>query len=145
MFAGTGCGKDRPIKVSGVVTLDGKPLPGAIVRFVPESGGGREATGTTDSEGSFQLSTYRTNDGALRGSYKITVEVQQGGPQQDPSQMGQGKSIKDAMDEHAKGLKEGKGSKPQVVVPAKYRDPSKTPLKETVPTEGKVTLELSSK
>ena len=68
-----GCsGKDYAIKVEGVVTLDGNPLAGATVSFLPV-GVGRSASGRTDQDGKFMLSTYQTDDGALAGSYKVIV------------------------------------------------------------------------
>ena len=69
-----GCGSDRPqtIPVSGTVTLDGSPIEGAIVGFTP-TGGGRPATGTTDTSGKFTLTTFEDGDGALPGTHTVTV------------------------------------------------------------------------
>jgi hypothetical protein len=69
-----GCGPERPqtIGVTGTVTLDGEPLEGAVVGFTPE-GGGRPATGTTDAEGRFRLTTFDDGDGALPGRHLVTV------------------------------------------------------------------------
>src|SRR5215204_672559 len=69
-----GCGQAKTVKVQGVVTLDGKPLPGATVTFSPIQEG-RAASGRTDTDGSFRLTTYRTDDGALPGEYKVIVAV----------------------------------------------------------------------
>src|SRR2546425_4092176 len=69
-----GCsGKYGTFDVRGTVLLDGQPLPGATVLFMPEDGGGRAASGMTDSEGNFLLTTYKENDGALRGKYRVLV------------------------------------------------------------------------
>src|SRR5947209_1784127 len=73
VFGVSGCGA-KAVKVKGTVTFDGKPLPNAMVRFIPTGEGGREATGLTDAEGVFQLETSGTKDGALPGNYKVTVE-----------------------------------------------------------------------
>ena len=68
-----GCGPSYPetIPVSGTVTLDGQTIAGAAVVFTPEEG--RQATGTTDSSGRFELSTFRLGDGALPGPHRVTV------------------------------------------------------------------------
>jgi hypothetical protein len=65
----TGCG--GPVAVQGTVTMNGKPLPGAMVVFIPE-GGGPEAGAMTDGEGNFHLSGMKT-DGSLPGEYRVTV------------------------------------------------------------------------
>ncbi|MEX1039242.1 MAG: carboxypeptidase-like regulatory domain-containing protein [Pirellulaceae bacterium] len=68
-----GCGGDPTVaKVSGTVTLDGEPVEGASVIFSP-IGGGRPATGQTDSQGNFQLSTYGSADGALIAEHQVSV------------------------------------------------------------------------
>jgi hypothetical protein len=70
----SGCGPSRPTTypVSGVVTLDGKPIQGATVMLMPQAGG-RPATGTTNQRGEFSLTTFDRNDGALPGKHTVTV------------------------------------------------------------------------
>lgn len=61
-----GCGRgDRPKlgAVEGVVTLDGRPLPDATVRFTP-TGRGRTAQGVTDGAGRYRLLYLRDIPGA---------------------------------------------------------------------------------
>ncbi len=56
IFGITGCGgADRPPlgSVSGTVTIDGTPLTGVIVAFMPAEG--RPATATTDDKGRYRL------------------------------------------------------------------------------------------
>ena len=67
-----GCGT-RPVPVKGVVTYEGRPLPHAFVVFIAQEPGGRDASGVTDAQGAFQLSTFQTT-GALPGLYKVTVQ-----------------------------------------------------------------------
>ena len=55
-----------------MVTLDGQPLAGAEVMFVPREGG-RPATGTSDEQGKFQLTTIVNNDGALLGAHGVAI------------------------------------------------------------------------
>lgn len=69
----TGCGRGpKTAPVSGLVTLDGKPVAGAAVLFMPVEGGvpGRAAT---KDDGSFSLSTFQERDGALVGRHRVAV------------------------------------------------------------------------
>ncbi len=68
-----GCGSDSgTVPVKGKILLDGAPLPGASISFVPQ-GTGRQATGTTDDQGMFTLSTIDPKDGAMPGTYKVIL------------------------------------------------------------------------
>jgi hypothetical protein len=58
--------------VVGKVNLDGKPLAKAKVVFVPVNKKGQKATGTTNEDGTFELTTGRKK-GALPGEYKIVI------------------------------------------------------------------------
>jgi len=82
LFLLSGCGssqdkwaQDRPhcIPVQGVVTLDGKPLADAFVVFRPTSATSPGASGMTDTEGRFKLTTFAPNDGAVAGSSGVIV------------------------------------------------------------------------
>jgi hypothetical protein len=57
--------------VTGQVTMDGKPLPNALVAFVPE-GGGSTATGSTDANGNYEL-VCLDRKGAPIGKHKVSV------------------------------------------------------------------------
>src|SRR5260370_29634940 len=77
-FAVAGCG-DSPTggnvalaKAEGVVTFKGGPLAGATVTFIPEKG--PVASGVTDLEGKFSLSTG-TMPGAALGPCNVTVSA----------------------------------------------------------------------
>lgn len=59
--------------VTGVVTYGGRPLDGVRVIFNTQNTP-RSASATTEADGSFTLSTYRQGDGAVPGSYIVTVE-----------------------------------------------------------------------
>jgi hypothetical protein len=56
---------------SGTVTWRGQPVAGASVVFMPK--GSRPASGTTDSEGHYQLSTFGQADGATLGAHTVTI------------------------------------------------------------------------
>ena len=73
--AAAGCdGQRPPVAVSGRVTLDGKPVEGAIVTFhlLGDDKEGRPATGQTDRTGTFRLTTGN-EAGARPGEYKVVV------------------------------------------------------------------------
>ena len=114
--------------VSGQVLSNGKPVPGALVIFHPETPAastpqpkpGEESprgaitpTGKTDSEGRFQLHTYVGDDGAPTGQYKVTVVL--AGPSENRDFM-------------------AKNSAPvsTVTLPSKYADPERSGLSATV-------------
>jgi hypothetical protein len=63
------------VKVTGVVRLDGRPLPGATVAFLPLAKDGRKATGKTDKEGKYEMTTKRDSDGAEPGKYQVTISL----------------------------------------------------------------------
>ncbi|MGH7201639.1 MAG: carboxypeptidase-like regulatory domain-containing protein, partial [Planctomycetaceae bacterium] len=76
VLAGCG-GGDQPetYPVVGTVTLDGEPVDRAHVIFHPENPaqGGVTARGQTDESGAYQLTTFDTGDGAVAGTYTVTI------------------------------------------------------------------------
>jgi hypothetical protein len=67
-------------KVSGVVTLDGVPLRGAIITFQPvasEEPGSKlsSSVGRTDEEGLFTLTYVKDVPGAVVGEHKVFVQA----------------------------------------------------------------------
>ncbi len=73
-----GCG-GKPASVSGIVTLDGKPLQRGTVGFTPVASGMR-AAGVIDSDGKYSLSTNR-DAGLETGKYTATVVSREPGPE----------------------------------------------------------------
>lgn len=72
ILAGCGSGgRLAVVPVSGLVTLNGDPLPDASVTFIPEKG--KPATGKTDQTGIYRLTTYTQGDGAVIGKHKIAI------------------------------------------------------------------------
>ncbi|MFN5625376.1 MAG: hypothetical protein ACK5DM_15630, partial [Planctomyces sp.] len=64
----TGCGSEKlnrpPVfKVTGKVTLSGKPVANADVTFIHDESK-RAAFGKTNAEGVYKLTTFAANDGA---------------------------------------------------------------------------------
>jgi hypothetical protein len=64
--------------VSGVVTLDGKPVPYTQVVFVPQGAPGNANPGpgsaaACDDQGRFQLKTVRGDDGAVVGTHSVRI------------------------------------------------------------------------
>ena len=70
-----GCGEGDPplAPVSGVVTLDGKPLADATVEFVAESGWG--SMGKTDDSGRYELLYRGREKGATTGQHKVRIST----------------------------------------------------------------------
>ena len=102
----SGCGRRDMGNVAGTLTFEGKPVPEAIVRFMPK---GRPAgAGATDDAGRFVLNTLRKGDGAFQGACVVTVVP---------------------VAEFEKG---SIAPKPRPDIPVKYRDSSTTPFKADV-------------
>src|SRR5262249_38317401 len=107
LFLGAGgCGGGPTLyPVSGKVSYkDGKPVTAGLGIFEP-AGQKISARGEIQSDGSFQLGTYKNNDGALEGEYKVLIA-----PPPLPE--------------------EGKPRRP--AIHAKYQSLESTPLKFTV-------------
>jgi len=70
----SGCGGSDLGSVSGTVTLDGNPLAGAQVMFMPVGGGG-VSTGETDSAGKYTLICADGSQGAVIGAHTVSIEL----------------------------------------------------------------------
>ncbi|MEQ1827503.1 MAG: carboxypeptidase regulatory-like domain-containing protein [Pirellula sp.] len=67
-----GCGGASDVgTVSGIVTLDGSPLEGASITFLPEKG--RPSSGGTDKNGHYKLSYSNDQSGAILGDCQVTI------------------------------------------------------------------------
>lgn len=78
----TGCGERRPptYPVTGKVTFpDGKPLAGGTVEFESEvaSAEGLNARGEIQADGTFSMTTYEPDDGAIEGRHRVIVHAPQ--------------------------------------------------------------------
>ncbi|WDI41619.1 hypothetical protein [Bremerella sp. P1] len=113
-FGGNGYPKTAPVK--GVITYKGKPLADANVSFIPS--GGRPASGTTNSNGEFELTTFVQGDGALPGEHHVLVQ----------------KFTQPASDELYAEVK--------TAIPKKYSEIKTSPLRESISKEGNVDLRI---
>ena len=109
-----GCSKSVDTAVvKGQVMMDGKPLDGVMVYFMPDPEKGTEggmSTCVTDSDGRFVMKYgwEGSEEGAAIGWHRVTLE--------------------DFVSENYRGS----GKPPAPRVPRNYMDPSKTPLKVEV-------------
>jgi len=76
-----GCGTKglKTNYVEGIVTLDGKPLEGAFIQFIPAAADGKTASGLTDETGKYTLMSDgggAPDKGALAGDYIVTIAKQ---------------------------------------------------------------------
>lgn len=74
-----GCAKAPPsvVEVSGVVLIDGKPLPKAKVEFVPQLkdfGAQYNSVGITDDQGRFTLTCGIQQPGAVVGQHIVLID-----------------------------------------------------------------------
>lgn len=124
-----GCGgatSDAPkvVPVTGTVTLDGKPLTEAVVRFIPADPKANGGTGKTDAEGKYSV-THTLNKGVPAGSYKVVIE-------QYKSRDGKPLKMEEGIDIEQLKMQ----NMVQQSLPPKYSDFNKTELKADV-TAGK--------
>ena len=78
-----GCGGgSKTASVTGRITYKGKPVPKGNVSFTPVQGATRAAAGLTDENGNFTLGSLSANDGALPGSYRVSIIAR--GPDRAP-------------------------------------------------------------
>lgn len=164
----TGCGSGLS-PVSGVVTIDGKPVEGATVTFVSDDGK-QAASGQTDKDGNFTLSEGGV-PGARSGSYKVIVTKTKGtsAPGEGASPEDMAKAMKKAAEDDAKAAKgtskpagsdaaskmkammpsggsAAPGAEVKSELPAMYASTATTPLSAKVPPDNQpIRLELKSK
>jgi hypothetical protein len=82
-FAGCGGGDRPPLgKVTGDVTIDGQPLKGVIVAFMPAEG--RPATALTDDQGHYSLEYVDGVQGCKIGPNTVSFFPPTGGSSSHP-------------------------------------------------------------
>jgi hypothetical protein len=118
-------------------SLDGKPLAEASIQFVPQ-GAGRDATGQTNNNGEFAMSTFQPRDGVLPGTYKVVISPPAGAA--DTTQYA---TAEEAMSVQSKPPAKKLSTGP--AFPEKYARADQTPLTQEVPVQGKLKFDLKSK
>lgn len=90
LIAITGCGGGADVpdlgRVTGTITLDGDPLDGATVEFVPQSG--RPSSAITDDNGYYTLRYSATTNGALPGKHNVSIRSARDGVSAEGEQAG---------------------------------------------------------
>lgn len=136
------------VKVSGTVNFKGQPVEGATVNFRPESGT-RAASGRTDANGVFQLTTLNPGDGALPGNYKVSVsKIEDTDPDHQVTAEDFAKMVSGGGKAPAGPTRPGQKVKSvglEYHVPQKYMDADKSGLTATVNASGKndIPIELN--
>lgn len=73
-----GCGSaDGLAKVKGKVTLNGRPLEGAIVDFRPLAPGSSPSSGITDAKGRYELMFNFSTPGVMPGEHVVSIRTAQ--------------------------------------------------------------------
>ncbi len=77
VFFVVGCGQSGPqlADVSGVVRLDGKPVAGATLTYIPVEPGGSPSYGATDVNGKYTLRFTARQNGALLGEHQVEIST----------------------------------------------------------------------
>lgn len=130
-----GCGgssRDVPetVPVAGTITLDGRPLEGAEVRFVKD---GFAGVGVTGPDGTYELSP-----GAVPGMNEVTVSKIEGeGMSTDPEEgMDAGQMEAATTYDPALAGTPGAQGPPQETLPSRYSVPGESELEFDVPADG---------
>jgi len=126
LAAGCWSGASRPktVPVYGKVTYCGEPVTKGKVMFQPvkpaEGLPVRPATGELRSDGSFEMSSFESDDGVVPGQYRVSIMSLLSGPTPDNP------------------------NAPKVWgVPQKYANPLQSGLQATVPVDAEGRLEMN--
>jgi len=134
-----GCANDPygTAKVSGTVTMDGAPIEGVNVSFVPTGSEGREGYGTTDTQGKFVLTVpgAEVGSGAIPGEYHVTFS-KMSDPMADFDREMAGKDS-DEIDREMKKRFPGGRPSGENLIPAKYADRNATDIAPVKVEKGK--------
>jgi len=108
------------VPIRGTVRHNGEPLDHGTVMFIPTSGG-RQASAQIQRDGSYELTTLKSGDGAQVGEYKVVIHSHEPHPG-EPGRVGHEQNVPAA-------IKRGHE------IPQKYTEINTTPLAVSV-TEG---------
>ena len=136
LVSGCSRGRQHPPThaVTGLVTVDGKPVKDAIVSFLPENGQ-YPANGTTDASGRYELTSFTRGDGAMEGSFRVTIvkyEEENGdmpdGNVDQPTAEGNGQETGNEGYVPAGMVVSQYDEGPKNLLPKQYSDQQETPL-----------------
>ena len=147
LMIAAGCGDDSGLdprySVSGYVTYKGEPVKKATISFVSTKPDGRPATGSV-VDGYYTLTTLNPGDGAIPGTYKVTVddrELDQGKLRDEADALGKKKGI--TYNQIPQELQIAANKKVKGSLPGKYQIPSTTDVeKEVKEQSNKIDIEL---
>jgi len=140
LVMGWGCRRgDGPhtVPATGMVTFKGQPVEGALISFSPKTAELRSAIGTTNSAGRFQMMTLYPGDGAMPGSYTVTISKPLGitdAPPKDESVEAKVERSKKAVPFNV--LDPATRPEPVSLLPAKYKDPATSGFTAEVKEQG---------
>jgi hypothetical protein len=132
--------------VEGVVTLDGEPLAGATVTFVPKGPEGMSATGLSDEQGKYTLNPVgggqmaaEAGSGTLAGEYYVgVIKTQMDAPLTEEEAEEQGV-------EYVPPSGMESGTTVTHIVPERYNNPRESGIEKTVKEgENSIPIELTS-
>jgi hypothetical protein len=140
-----GCTSNGLVPLAGVVTLDGRPLAGATLAFVPE-GAGQPAVAESAADGSF---VARTNGrpGALPGRYHLLVTKDEVVMPAGGEPAGVAGTIDETSSEDlARGMLLSNGLRRRSLLPERYSTIERSPLRWEVTFNGlpQLVIELTS-
>ena len=118
-----GCGDTKKTAlVKGRVTYKGLPVTSGTITFVPE-GNAPSATGNLSPDGTYELTTYKPNDGAVLGKHSVMIV---------------------AIDTQVTRLPEDRSPLPPPIIPTKYLDNNTSGLiAEVADKENVIDFELT--
>jgi hypothetical protein len=146
LWATAGCGNKAPGDISGVVKLDGKPLPSGRVTFLSQAAGARACFAAIEPNGSYSIT------GCPTGPVVITVETYDIPPRAPASVEGPRDRSKPWIVPLPEHVKEARRKKEQeaatfkyVPIPRRYGDAARSGLNYTVVSGSQAyDVELSS-
>ncbi len=133
-----GCGHEQKsavplFPVRGTVTLDGKPLAGADLRFIPEGETpGQGGSGSTKADGAYTVSTPFGEPGAAAGEYRVVIQKAEPLPGAGPA--GTPGPDRPPIESAHRDL-----------LPPIYADPARSPLKASVTPGGGAPVDFALK
>lgn len=139
-----GCNSDnnpKTYQVTGTLTVNGKPVDQATLVFLPSAADGYPATGITDADGKYQLTTFTAGDGAVPGDYTIKVSKFKYSETSASATQVYASSEEELA---AYQLDEGSAAPPKSLLPPRYANPATSGLTYKV-TETDSTFDINLK